>query len=254
MNEKKYGKFVQFPLCMIASTDIQFSRLLFDALSYGIVNFLDKTRDEGKPAFYNMDSDEKEKAHAKSRSVIGFSGGGAEDTHKESLAADGRRQFWTGRNGSTCEVRFRTDLLFESARGDISEREARVLLGLYSAIGDKPYVKATWQAIQHRAAGWVRPIARSARSNECGPKYSRHQIDRTLLELMERGLVVGATYNRGERFWTNKLTVDELWKHISARKIKQRSAGSSFQKLNAERSKALMETLEKGATPVAAPS
>lgn len=251
MNEKR-GKFLQAPLCIMADGKHNFAYQMELFFAHALVNFIDKTRFEGSPTYSEMTFEKRESAIEKSQGVIGFSGGNEQAISANNERACKHVSVWVGRYGKTCSVRIRTDLIFAARDGDMTEREARVLFGLYSAIGDKPYVKATWQAIQHRAAGWVRPFEENVKDDYRGPIYSRHQIDRTLIELMDRGLVSGATYNRGERYWSHSLDEDGLWKQIATRKLNQQLRGSGYHQHNAERSKALMEMLEKAAPPVPA--
>jgi hypothetical protein len=247
-----HGRFFQYPLCLLARRESSFCEQLEEAFAHGVIAFIDKTRDEGKPEFRYMTKEKRQTAVEKCRDVIGFSGGSPNSFFDRNERALSQIATWTHRFGSTCTVRVRTDVHYSARDGDLSEREARVLFGLYSAIGNKPFVKATWQGIQRRAAGWVRGPITSTVDADCGPIYSRYQIDRALVELLERKLVAGATYNHGERFWSHSLTADELWAQISAHKLRARGAGSAHQQRNAERSRSLKAALEQGGTPASA--
>jgi hypothetical protein len=125
-----------------------------------------------------------------------------------------------------------------------TERELRVLLGIFSAIGAKSYIKVGWQSIRCRAAGWLTTPPADMADLPCGPIYSRGQIERTLAELLVRNLIIGATYRRGERYWSNRLTRDELWQAVQNRKLHRAQIRAERATHNAEQSAAIKQVLE----------
>lgn len=220
MSDETTGGFFQFPLCLIGRTG-DFPDILRQCFYYGVVQFLDESREDGYPPLQHLCAKDKEDQMNKARKVMNFQNGSAEDFIRGHKEAAKMLSVWQAQRGKGCTVRLRTDLMFAVVKGDITEREMRVLLGIYSMIGAKPYSKIGWPMIQARAAGHMSPAAILAPDATGGPLYSRGQIDRTCVELIDRGLVTCATYKRGERFWTHRLESEELWKLIEQRKIKK---------------------------------
>lgn len=220
MNDvQSYGGFVQFQLALFASSK-PIGELLSLAFRFGVVKFINDTRDS-EHEFRWMAEKTKEKHLEKAKVVIRFTEGPTASTFDQAHQDAVRRvAAWCDQFGKTCWVRIRTDILRNCLIDDgLSENQIRVLAALYSLIGDKPCVRADWQTIQLRAAGHLRPPIDTVPTAVRGPILSRGTIDRTCNELMDRRLVVGATFKRMERFWTNRLTADELWDAIAAIKL-----------------------------------
>lgn len=243
-NESGYGGFLQFPLCLIASKGRPFHVLMNEAFALGVVNFIDKSRNKPGLDFLDSDGLEQEAALKAARSVIKFSGGGVSSIAENARRAETKISQWTAKFGPTAQVRIRTDLLLGALHedGDFTEREFRVLLGLYSAIGAKDFAKVTWHAVRDRASGWIRSSSLLAGPDR-GPAYSRGQIDRALAELIARKCVSSATYNRGERFWSNSLSPDELWARVCQRKLWRRDVLAEQRERDALQSGALVRSL-----------
>jgi hypothetical protein len=197
-------------------------------MHYGTIFFLDKTANSEN---WRRNQTTRADALKKAQNVIGFTGGNIDLFIQDASEVKNFAIMWRQAGRKTCDVRVRKDLMF-GTRDDqeLSERECRVLLGLYSAIGAKPYVKVGWLSIQCRAAGWLTtpPTTPSADDGfpppkvpdiPCGPIYSRGQVERTLSELLARNLVACVTYRHGERYWSNRSTREELWKAVENRKL-----------------------------------
>lgn len=215
------GGFIQFPLALLA-VQAPFEDILDGAFSYAVVEFIDKTREPGAPRFRDLPASDRDEQVEKARNVMRFTGGNAGWFLKHHKSSSDQAERWVSRMGPTCSVRLRNDLFFGARKEkEPTERELRILLGIYSVIGAKPYAKVGWPMIQARAAGAMRPPADGIPEEYRGPLYSRGQIDRTCAELIARGLVVQFTFNKGERFWSNKLSRSELAEKIEHRKLRR---------------------------------
>jgi len=237
---ENYGGFFQFPLCLLA-WKLPFADIMGRAIHYGVVSFLDKT-DDGQNWRRNQTT--REDALKKAQKVIGFTGGDIDRMIEQASEARFFTNQWSGFGRKTCDVRVRKDLVF-GARDDKepTEREFRILAGIFSAIGAKPYVKIGWLSVQCRAAGWLSTPPPITPDLPCGPVYPRGQIERTLAELLARSLVSGVTYRRGERYWSNRLTREQLWDAIKVRKLRRLQARSVHAASDAEKSAAIKEAL-----------
>lgn len=218
-DDGKQGGFYQFPLCLLAQT-IPFQELLQQCFGWGVVHYLDKKFGE---SWRNQSAKKQEEAISQARVAMNFARGSASDYVGRFTVAQRFSDEWQRSHGQkTAFVRFRTaDLYFHVRDQEIfSERDWRVLAGVYSALGDKRTVTIGWERIQFRAAGWLtRP---KLGATACGPLYPRGQIDRSLRELLDRRYLFGLTYRHGERWWSNRLKHEELWHEI--KEIKLRAA------------------------------
>ncbi len=217
----EHGQFIQFPLCALASTR-PFRELLGDVWGYGVVKFIIATHQDVEDAHslrYHV-AKIKEDAMNLARGVIGFDGGDLGAYLGGYDRIEMCRNRWESTVGPTCWARLRRDLYFDARDGDPTEEEMRVLIGLYSMIGDKAYAKVGWPMIQARAAGGMKP-GFSRADGLCGPLYNRSKIDRRCAELITRGLVHSFTFNRGERFWSHRLTAIEIAAAVGQRKAKR---------------------------------
>jgi hypothetical protein len=206
----KEGGFFQFPLCLMAQ-GIAWERILDSAFGFGVCYFMDAANKKWRYGFGER------KTFKKAQAAIGFKGGSAQHLSDTDKTAKAFIIGWGDEGEKKCFVRIRTDLFFSARdRGELSEREFRILCALLSAIGVKDYVKVGWLSIQARAAGRFRiPAAGNAVA------YPRGQIERTLKELVARGLIHVATYKRGERYWSCRINGEKIWGHIIERKLKR---------------------------------
>ncbi len=252
-NEKK-GNFVQFPLCLLATKETfeTWGKLGF---CYGVVHFMDETRDPDTPPFEctsakGTTTKRRESELQRARDVIGFQGGCPETYLWNYRAASARINSWTMAHGKTFPVRLSRTYYFEVRDEQIlTEAQIRIFLGLGSLIGMKDYARAGWPMIQARAAGWLRPLTELEKKGPgVGILYSRGQIDRAVEELTSRGFLASFTYNNGERWWTHKLTPDELAEKIANRKTWRANRLSDQAKRNAEVS-ARINAMKKGKPP-----
>jgi len=237
---ENYGGFFQFPLCLLA-WKLPFAHILGRAIHYGVVSFLEKTADgeNWKRTFATRND-----ALKKAQKVIGFENGNMETMIAEHQETENFVYAWREAGRKTCDVRVRQDLVFDARdAGDLTEREFRILAGIFSAIGAKPYVKIGWLSVQCRAAGWLSTPPPIRPDLPCGPIYPRGQIERSLSELLARSLVVGVTYRRGERYWSHRLTRDQLWDAVKARKLRRPQARSAHAAGDAEKSAAIKQAL-----------
>jgi len=213
------GGFYQFPLCLLAQT-LPFETLLNQVFRWGVCRYLDQKHGECWRA-----ANQREAAMVEARELISFTGGSFEDFSARHAEAEKFVKRWRGEwQRRTAFVRFRSSDLHFLVRDKqiLSEREWRILAAVFSALGDKPMVKLGWKSIQSRAAGWLTPPPPGA--TPCGSLYSRDQIERSLKHLLDRGYVFGATYRRGERYWTNRDNQEGLRAEIEKRKLRSANA------------------------------
>jgi hypothetical protein len=188
-------------------------------MHYGVVAFLAKTANGEN---WRRTHASREDALKKAQNVIGFTGGNIDNMIFLADQADVFLCSWRQAGRKTCDVRVRKDLMFGTRDdAELSEREFRVLAGIFSAVGAKHYIKIGWQSIQCRAAGWLTTPPAPAPNMPCQPLYPRGQIERTIAELVARNLVACVTYRRGERYWSHSLTRDQLWQAVQAKKVKR---------------------------------
>ncbi len=209
------GGFYQFPLCLLAQ-NLPFTELLNLSFQYGVCWYLHTKQ----PLWRSMPSSKLKATFDEARAIIKFTG--ATPQHFIATHTTAQRfidQWQIVLQRKTAFVRFRTfDLHFQVRDHEIlSERDWRVLAAIFSALGDKPMVKLGWERIQCRAAGWLTPPPPGA--TPCGPLFPRGQIERSLRKLLDRGFLFGATYRRGERFWSNRLNQAQLRDRIMERKL-----------------------------------
>ncbi len=237
--ECKEGGFFQFPLCLLAQ-QLSFRDLLDRAFGYGVCHYLDaKETDEDDPPCWDTPwrshTSSRNKALDQARSMIGFTGGDIERHIRLHAVVANVETLWERQNRKTCWVRIRKDIYFDTRdEASLSERDWRVLCALYSAIGDKPFVEIGWQRIAWRAAGWLSPV--NVQSQPRGPLYPRGQIERSLAKLVARHLVFVATYRRGQRFWSHRLSHEKLWDAIGAMKTKRPKEAADRKQLDLQRS------------------
>jgi hypothetical protein len=215
---EQHGGFYQFPLCLL-SEPIKFSEMLSLGFGFGVIHYKRVSKKQFKTA-------------CKVVGVVNASEIDYLDKYNRVAAIKNRWEL-TGRK--TSWVRLRSDIFFSTRdRDSLSERDWRVLCAIYSAIGDKDMVKLGWKSIQAKAAGWLnQPVI----SNEAhGPLYPRNQIERSVDEIVARGLVFVATYRRGERYWTHRHDHVGLWKQIDERKLRRVKAAAERKRFDKARS------------------
>ena len=220
-DDGKHGGFYQFPLCLLAQP-IPFGELLEQCFGWGVVHYLDTKFGE---SWRQQSAKRQEEAIRQARAAMKFDDGKASTFVSRFAVAQRFFDAWRRSHGQKMAfVRFRTADLYFHVRDQeiISERDWRVLAGVYSVVGDKPMAAIGWQRIQGRAAGWLTcPIPGA---QPCGPLYPRGQVNRSLRKLVDRGYLYVATYRNGERWWSNRLTHEELWCEIEPRKLRAAKA------------------------------
>lgn len=235
------GGFFQFPLCMLASKE-PLLVLLERIFRYGVVDFLKKT----EPEFLQKSAEENERCFNRARNLIGFKNGTVSDfvtVHRE--AERGILSF----PEKTFSVRFKTNYLFEIRNESmLTEREFRVLAGIYSVIGSKEFAKIGWPMIQARASGHL-SVGNPKRY--LGPVYSRSQIEKAIKELLDRKFVSSFTYNKGERFWSHRLLPPELASAVATAKTWAIRAHEERAALNAKMSTAIATRIHANMGPSA---
>lgn len=234
-DDLKQGGFYQFPLCLYAR-QCAFSDILNDCFHYGVIAVLDKLHDDDDEmcTFENRTAAEREEYFQRARDLVGFSRGDPDAFIVGEGRAERWLKTWTERYGKTCTVRLKTGFHFAARDNEeITEKELRVLVGIYSMIGAKPYAKVGWPMIQARAAGLMKPRQNTADSDR-GPLYSRGQIERTLDELIARKFLSAFTHNKGERFWSHSLSPEELGEKVLRFKSWRKENLNARRQLNAE--------------------
>jgi hypothetical protein len=238
MSSEQKGGFFQFPLCLLATRE-PMEQWLTQAFHHAVVEFIDSTSDS-KIYFPGMKNKEQEAELARVAKVIGFNSGSPRAFIEGHQAATSKINMWKVGHGSTFNVRLKTSYYFEMRDASmLSERDFRVLVGLYSMVGPKSFAKVGWPMIQARAAGHMRP---SDGPGFLGPVYSRGQIERACAELLDRKFIASVTYNRGERFWSHRLSADELAAAVTSKKTTMIKARQARAELNAKTSTAISQT------------
>jgi hypothetical protein len=196
--------------------------------------------------------EEAETAFSGAREVIGFQDGCAKLFKEGHEIVHAHKTAWEAEGRKSGRVRLRVHDLYHEVKDKqiLSEREWRVLCAVFSAIGNKEMVALGWKGIQSRAAGRLPP---PPDAKPWGPKYSRGQIERSADELIARGFVFAATYNRGERYWTHRNNHADLWKEIAALKLRRASAQADRVRIDRTASDEIRAQL-KLATVVAPPA
>ena len=112
------------------------------------------------------------------------------------------------------------------AKGECPENRGRVLIAIASQIGKKPYARAGWKAIMHRAAGYVwdpKKFRLPGGTQDCPrPQFlSRTQVDYQLNALRKLNLVESFTYKRGKRYWCfpGRCTREEMARRVILKQI-----------------------------------
>lgn len=229
------GGFYQFPLCLLAAP-WPFETVLETAFHYGVCHYLSCALGA------DWKSEAPGAAFDNARAKIGFKGGALVKFIAGFERANSYVARWKEKSGRMpCFARLRTDLHFAALSGDeLSEREWRLLVGIFSAIGNKPMVKLGWQQMQWRAAGWASEPEQAV--GFVGPIYPRGQIERSLATLLGRGFVFAATYRKGERYWSHRLNHAEIWREIDALKLAN-PAAAARRRMDENRSAMLREKL-----------
>lgn len=229
--EAEKGGFFQFPLCVLATRE-PMERWLMGAFCFGVIEFINTTE---KRDFSQLSARERTRCLQRAQDVIGFSSNRSASDYlmmhrlvinKVAMLSE-----------KTFTVRLKTKYYIEMANESmLSERNFRVLVGLYSLIGPKLFGKAGWPMIQARAAGH---LSVSTAKSYLGPIYSRWQIEQAVSELLDRRFLVSVTYNRGERFWSHRLGADELAAAVTSKKTRMVLARHERMALNAKVSLAI---------------
>lgn len=143
-------------------------------------------------------------------------------------------------------VRIRADLWFktftpEKYEHPISLREFAVICAIYAGIGSKPYTKLTHRRIRSLASGYAE--SSKIESEHLHPiKLSSRQIRTTLDALEANGFFAKFTYNRGECFYSNKMSrskLEECIERLKLRKLQTVACNRSFDQAASRRIKAL---------------
>lgn len=210
MNEECKGRFVQFPLSLLAASG-DFRMVMDDATSYAIQRLI-KSLD---PDDYR--SGEALIEHA--RRVVGFSGGNLERIASEALRAHHFAAAFEQTEHKPATVRIPTDYAFEMRNGEWSESESRVFIAVASAIGCKPYARLGWEHAALRAAGYVRP----KRTTPPLQLMTRNQVEYALRRLEDRNLLTHFTLNRGVRYWAfpNVCSREEIARFVLRKRAKR---------------------------------
>lgn len=230
MSEQKTGGFFSFPLCALAMP-LPWEKLLWNAFGYGVIHYAD----HAKPDWRSDRKGSRNKALELAQTNIGFNGGNVETYLQGFMAVEAFVSEWAKLGRKTYPVRLPTPLFFECREGEgITEREIRILAGVFSVIGSKGYARAGWEVIQWRAAGHLQ------RPPEGTTLYPRGQIERSLVELRTRALLSCFSYGKGHaglRYWApgNK-PIEQLAKEVMAGFLKRSERLNREAKVSAEMS------------------
>jgi hypothetical protein len=246
VSDQEHGKFLQFPLSLFASP-MPLEAILTSALEYGACAYMEKKLGYG---LRHLATKQRAEAFQEMQNVIGFNGGNVDRFIEGHEAAVEHVHKWEAKHGASPQVRISSPWLFDAInRGLWTEREFRVLVGIYSCIGTKPYAKVGWPMARARAAGLKSPsLVSVVTEQERGPLYSRFQIARTVDELRARSVFARAVYKRGETFYSNKATPDQLWDMIAKRKLKKVQLGAADAARDVARTAQITEALKASLT------
>jgi hypothetical protein len=157
-------------------------------------------------------------------------------------------------------VRIRADLwwkTFTPAQFDhpLSLREFSVLCAVYAGIGSKPYAKLTHMRIRRLASGCPERDDKRYLSMACDPSsgYITARMVRTTLDVLEaNGFFAKFTYNRGECFYSHKLTRAKLEEMVEKRKLRKLQTVACYRSLDQAASKRIKALKMAASAPLRA--
>lgn len=148
----------------------------------------------------------------------------------------------TPANESKALVRLRTDICWDARNGHLSRRLFCILAAVYSALGDLPMKKITRQEIQRRAAGIVSKVAFADPEVPRGELYTDKMIRLALDELEERNFFVSSVFNRRQRYFSNRLKIEQLREEIVKSKCRTHASRIARQQQDAEMTRRILSS------------
>jgi hypothetical protein len=227
------GKFLQFPLCALAMKDTP-KNIADHILSYGMVS-------AGRSVLGKLDADERlekcdefglGKKFKDSLELAAHLGTGPCNMTIGSVAGTLRRYHalvaheaqWVAKYGKVPSARLATTTVFELRDGgQISWREFRVLVGLYSVIGAKTFpVVIPLIMIEPRHCGFTNQATMEAakKAGDCPEPLTMKQLRGTVQKLWELKWFARVTPDPHGRatYYSNRMTDDEMRERIFTRR------------------------------------
>jgi hypothetical protein len=148
--------------------------------------------------------------------------------------AQQRTEALVQRFGASPMVSLRTSLVFDSRDGNgrfaLPEREFRVLMALYSYIGQKPFSQVATSKLEERAAGCkTRAMFEALKGDEWGPSYSPKEI-RSAVERLHvdgEGWFSRVTWRRSRTYYSHRLQREQLIEKVAEKEAKRQRTRTS---------------------------
>lgn len=156
-------------------------------------------------------------------------------------------------------VRIKSDFLWKTFTPDrvdspMSVREFLVLCAVYAAVGNKTYAKASLQMLRRYAAGYPKEQDFQAALLQKGAGstfLSVRQLRKTLDDLEANGFFAKFTFNRGECFYSNRLSRQELREAVEKRKLRKVQTVATFRSLDQAASQRIAQLRKDAQAPYA---
>lgn len=119
--------------------------------------------------------------------------------------------------GKDAYIRVRIDIFNMLRSGTMPERKFRILVGLYSVIGNKKYSAVTYEQIKYRSMGYKsRSVFESeVKAASRKPLYSERQIGLTIGQLEIEGWFTSFRPNNRKKYYSIRLSLEALAKVLA---------------------------------------
>jgi hypothetical protein len=214
----KDDSYFQFPICLLTfAPNEPWERRLSAIIRYAIIEFARKTGilTGGASDWRGMNATDAEAAMEKLRQILKFNSGNlktmVDDWKSTTLHVE---EFLRRHPRGNVQVRVRSDLMFQSRdEVGLSERELRILIGVYSAIGGREVACVPLETIGYRACGCGTKAIFDAETTK-PQTFTRKQLRATVRALEWDSWFVAAVFNRRQKFYSNSLHPAELRQKI----------------------------------------
>lgn len=242
------GLYFQFPICLL-TTDHNYKTILNQIITYGmkeVGNRLDSNSEENEPEKNEAKIAEfcRKYDTADGLTVTQFHlawGAQALGVTIPCIHEEARKYGWLedtvakfGDSGRAL-CRIKLEWIWDSLRGGmLSEREFRVLVAIYSAIGNKPFRRITREEIRRRSCGYASKARYEQDIAAKAPKFNLtdSQIKTTVAKLQQLNFFAKVTYARRVSYYTHRLQVDDLVEAVKGRLISRFEKKSRQQEIN----------------------